>query len=202
MLNFLRQDDCDLLHASQAHDQLLKLFSLRIAKRQRRGWPNWGPPPSATRASSYPRSEMEATLSGYLPEQILVKVDRASMRSALECRAPFLDSDLFDFVNQLPLQYSFARGQGKALLRKALPAWVPPEIRWRQKQGFTPPLAAWLRNELRGRVENDLGEFSQEVAIGPRSRAGPSTLRPALAGEDGSDQLFRWIVLIRRCTQL
>jgi asparagine synthase (glutamine-hydrolysing) len=124
------------------------------------------------------------------------------MYSALECRAPFLDSNLFDFVNQLPLQYNFARGQGKALLRKALPAWVPPEIRWRQKQGFTPPLATWLRNELRGRVENDLANYPDVL----QSILDPEPARQLfarhLAGEDCSDQLFRWIVLIRRCTQL
>ena len=81
------------------------------------------------------------------------------MRSALECRAPFLDTALFQYVTHLPLLYHLAHGQGKAVLRKALPAWVPPEIRWREKQGFTPPLASWLRTELHERVENDLANY-------------------------------------------
>jgi asparagine synthase (glutamine-hydrolysing) len=202
LLNFLRQDDCDLLHANQAHDHLLKSFLPPRREEAEAGMAELETATQRHARLSYPRSEMEATLSGYLPEQILVKVDRASMRSALECRAPFLDSDLFDFVNQLPLQYSFARGQGKALLRKALPAWVPPEIRWRQKQGFTPPLATWLRNELRGRVENDLANYPGVLQSVLDPEPARQLFARHLAGEDCSDQLFRWIVLIRRCTQL
>ena len=124
------------------------------------------------------------------------------MYSALECRAPFLDSELFQFVTQLPLQYHFAHGQGKALLRRALPAWVAPEIRWREKQGFTPPLAAWLREDLRERMENDLANYP--VAL--QAILDPTPARELfgqhLAGVDCSDQLFRWMVLIRRIGQL
>lgn len=202
LLNFLRQDDCDLLHANQAQDHLLKSFLPPHREEAEAGMAELETATQRHARLLYPRSEMEATLSGYLPEQILVKVDRASMRSALECRAPFLDSDLFDFVNQLPLQYSIARGQGKALLRKALPAWVPPEIRWRQKQGFTPPLAAWLRNDLRGRVENDLANYPDVLQSVLDPEPARQLFARHLAGEDCSDQLFRWIVLIRRCTQL
>ena len=145
---------------------------------------------------------MEATLFGYLPEQILVKVDRASMRSALECRAPFLDSDLFRFVTKLPLSYHFSHGQGKALLRKALPEWVPPEIRWRGKQGFTPPLAAWLRAELRERVENGLANYPAALRTILDPAPAHELFAEHLAGADRSDQLFRWMVLIQRVGQL
>jgi asparagine synthase (glutamine-hydrolysing) len=201
LLNFFRQDDGQLLRANaQAppsqwflppHREAAQagLAELEAADRHHARLP-------------YPLSGMEATLSGYLPEQILVKVDRASMRSALECRAPFLDSDLFQFVTHLPLHYHFAQGQGKALLRKALPAWVPAEIRWREKQGFTPPLASWLRAELRERVEDDLENYPAAL----QSILDPAPARELftqhLAGADRSDQLFRWMVLIRRVGQL
>jgi asparagine synthase (glutamine-hydrolysing) len=202
LLNFLRQDDCQLLHASQTYAQLLRNFLPPHREEAERGMAELETAMRRHARLSYPRSEMEATLSAYLPEQILVKVDRASMRSALECRAPFLDTDLFQYLTQFPLNYHFARGQGKALLRKALPAWIPPEIRWRHKQGFTPPLAAWLRTELRARVENDLANYPDRL----QSILDPGPARQLfarhLAGEDCSDQLFRWIVLIRRCTQL
>jgi asparagine synthase (glutamine-hydrolysing) len=201
LLNFLRQDDWQLLRAG--HNETLA---------------NWFLPPHREEALSgladletadrhharlpYPLSEMEATWSGYLPEQILVKVDRASMYSALECRAPFLDSSLFQFVTHLPLHYQFSHGQGKALLRRALPAWVPPEIRWREKQGFTPPLAAWLRAELRESMENALTQYPAAL----QSILDPAPARQLfaqhLAGADCSDQLFRWMVLIRRAGQL
>jgi asparagine synthase (glutamine-hydrolysing) len=124
------------------------------------------------------------------------------MYSALECRAPFLDSELFQFVTHLPLQYHFARGQGKALLRKALPAWVPREIRWREKQGFTPPLAAWLRSDLRERVENDLANYPAALQTILDPAPARELFAQHLAGVDGSDQLFRWMVLIRRIGQL
>jgi asparagine synthase (glutamine-hydrolysing) len=100
------------------------------------------------------------------------------------------------------LHYHFAHGQGKALLRRALPDWVPPEIRWREKQGFTPPLASWLRAELRERAEYDLSRYpaSLESILDPAPAR--QLFAQHLAGADRSDHLFRWIVLIRRTAQL
>jgi asparagine synthase (glutamine-hydrolysing) len=202
LLNFLRQDDWQLLRAGHTQTPMLNWFLPPHREEAQSGLEDLKATDQHHARLPYPLSEMEATWSGYLPEQILVKVDRASMWSALECRAPFLDSSLFQFVTHLPLAYHFSHGQGKALLRKALPAWVPPEIRWREKQGFTPPLAAWLRAELRERMENDLAQYPEAL---------PEVLDPAparelfakhLAGADCSDQLFRWMVLIRRAGRL
>jgi asparagine synthase (glutamine-hydrolysing) len=202
LLNFLRQDDWQLLRAGHSETPLLKWFLPPHREEAQSGLADLETSDRHHARLPYPLSAMEATFSGYLPEQILVKVDRASMRSALECRAPFLDSNLFRFVTHLPLQYHFSHGQGKALLRKALPAWVPPEIRWREKQGFTPPLAAWLRAELRGRIENELTQYPaalQEVLDPAPAR---QLFTQHLAGANCSDQLFRWMVLIRRAGQL
>jgi asparagine synthase (glutamine-hydrolysing) len=202
LLNFLRQHDGQLLRAGHDQAQILKWFLPPYREQAQVGLVELEAAARYHERLAYPLSAMEATLSGYLPEQILVKVDRASMRSALECRAPFLDSDLFRFVTRLPVAYHFARGQGKALLRKALPAWVPPEIRWREKQGFTPPLAAWLRAELSECVKNNLANYPAALlAILDPAPAG-QLFAEHLAGTDRSDQLFRWMVLIRRVGQL
>jgi asparagine synthase (glutamine-hydrolysing) len=147
----------------------------------------------------YPLSAFEATASSYLPDQIMVKVDRASMRASLECRAPFLDPSLMQFAAGLPIEYHFASGMGKAILRKALPAWVPREIRWRQKRGFTPPLCAWLRCELKERMENTLDGNMGELKYLLDPSPARELFRQHLAGSDHSNSLFRWMVLSRRC---
>jgi asparagine synthase (glutamine-hydrolysing) len=202
LLDFLRQDDWQLLRAGHAQTPLLKWFLPAHREEAQSGLEDLEAADRHHARLPYPLSEMEATFSGYLPEQILVKVDRASMYSALECRAPFLDSNLFQFVTHLPLPYHFSHRQGKALLRKALPAWVPPEIRWREKQGFTPPLAAWLRAELRERMENNLAHYPPVLQAILDPAPARELFAKHLAGADCSDQLFRWMVLIRRAEQL
>jgi asparagine synthase (glutamine-hydrolysing) len=202
LLNFLRQDDEQLLRAGRSETPLLKWFLPPHREEAQSGLEELESADRRHARLPYPLSEMEATLSGYLPEQILVKVDRASMYSALECRAPFLDSDLFQFVTHLPLQYHFSHRQGKALLREALPAWVPPEIRWREKQGFTPPLATWLRAELRERMEDALTHYPAALQAILDPAPARELFAKHLAGADCSDQLFRWMVLIRRAGQL
>ena len=121
--------------------------------------------------------------------------------AALECRAPFLDQALMEFASALPLDYHFERGLGKALLRRALPEWVPHEIRWREKRGFTPPLATWLRSSLRPQMEQALREFpaSLQDVISPAPAW--KLFEAHQAGEDHSDHLFRWLVLSRRCRE-
>jgi asparagine synthase (glutamine-hydrolysing) len=202
LLNFLRQDDWQLLRTGHAQTPLLQWFLPPHREEAQSGLSELEIADRRHARLAYPRSAMEAAWSGYLPEQILVKLDRASMYSALECRAPFLDSDLFRFVTHLPLHYHFSRGHGKALLRKALPAWVPPEIRWREKRGFTPPLADWLRAELRERTENDLKQYPAALQAILDPAPARQLFAQHLAGADRSDQLFRWIVLIRRAGQL
>jgi asparagine synthase (glutamine-hydrolysing) len=140
---------------------------------------------------------MENMAVGYLPEQILVKVDRASMASALECRAPFLDRDLVEFLLKLPNNYRFGRGHGKLLLRKALPAGVPDEIRWRGKQGFTPPLAAWMRSSLKERMQEALNICRQQLGEILNLEPIQNTLEQHWAGADHSGELFRWFALSR-----
>jgi asparagine synthetase B (glutamine-hydrolysing) len=147
----------------------------------------------------FPRASLEKTTSLYLPDQILVKVDRASMRVALETRAPLLDHRMLELTRRLPIHYQFARGVGKALLREALPDWVPDAIRWRGKHGFTPPLASWLRSAIRPDVEASLHELPESLRSLVRPSAARRLFDRHLAGEDHSDLIFRWLVLTRRC---
>ena len=82
----------------------------------------------------------------YLQDDILTKVDRASMMVSLEVRAPFLDNDVVDFARKIPHQYKYRNGQTKYLLKRALESVLPREIVYRKKKGFGVPLARWLKD--------------------------------------------------------
>ena len=94
----------------------------------------------------------------YLPEDILFKVDRASMAASLEVRAPFLDADLVDWLATLPYQVKRQGGVGKHLLKQALRDRLPSRIMNRPKKGFGIPVAAWLRGPLKNWMTDLLGQ--------------------------------------------
>jgi len=85
----------------------------------------------------------------YLVDDILVKVDRASMASSLEVRNPLLDKRVFAFAWGLPLDFNYIQGQGKRMLKEVLYRHVPKELVERPKMGFGIPLGDWLRGPLR-----------------------------------------------------
>ena len=107
---------------------------------------------------------MLADTLSYLPDDILVKVDRAAMGFSLETRAPFLDHRLFEFVWSLPLSYRIRGKQGKSLLREVLYRHVPRALIERPKTGFSLPIGDYLRGPLREWAESLLSveRLSQE----------------------------------------
>jgi len=100
----------------------------------------------------------------YLPGDILVKVDRASMAHSLEVRCPILDYTYVDWISGLPSGLKLHQGEGKYIFKKSLEPLLPQDVLYRRKMGFAVPLAAWLRGPLRQRV--------RERLLGPRAEQG------------------------------
>lgn len=94
----------------------------------------------------------------YLPNDILVKVDRASMASSLETRMPFLDHKFVEYVWKIPKSLKYRNGEGKIILKKILNKYVPKNLTERPKMGFGIPLDIWLRGPLKDWAENLLDE--------------------------------------------
>lgn len=97
----------------------------------------------------------------YLPNDLLVKVDIATMANSLEARSPFLDHKLIEFAASLPESLKMRRFETKSLLKKAAARLVPKEVIYRRKMGFGVPIGSWFRNEMK--------DFVREVLLSEKS---------------------------------
>jgi asparagine synthase (glutamine-hydrolysing) len=108
----------------------------------------------STAALGYLSQLQYADLVGYLPGDILVKVDRASMFTSLEVRSPLLDHVVFEFMARVPPRFKLDGQESKLLLKRAAGDVLPPSILARRKRGFDLPVGDWLRGPLRPMLED------------------------------------------------
>lgn len=146
------------------------------------------------RLPDFPRQMMYLDMASYLPEDILTKVDRASMAVSLETRAPFLNHDVVQFAWTLPPELKLRDGRGKWVLRQVLHRHVPPALVERPKMGFGVPLSDWLRGPLRRWAE----ELLEERRLREQGLLDPAPVRKRwenhLQGRNGHHAL--WAVLM------
>ena len=101
---------------------------------------------------------METDLKTYLPEDILTKVDIASMACSLEVRSPFMDPEVVEFAASLPLKFKQRRVSRKHILKQAFADMIPPEVLTRRKKGFGVPIGNWFRGAWRDELREHLLE--------------------------------------------
>ncbi len=102
----------------------------------------------------------------YLPGDILTKVDRASMANSLEVRVPFLDYEFVEKIAALPTEFKLRGGESKYGLKKALEPYLPQDVLYRRKMGFSVPLKSWLRGALAQYASNAInGERLRDCGI-------------------------------------
>ena len=130
----------------------------------------------------------------YLPDDLNMKTDRASMAVSLEARAPFLDTALTEYVFSLPEKYKVRKGISKYILRKAFGGFVPEEILNRRKHGFGAPVSGWFRKELAGIFKAKVLSVSSRSAEYVKKEDCENLLKEHLTGKADHGQKL-WVLL-------
>ena len=132
-------------------------------------------------------------LTGYLPDDLLVNLDRASMAASLEGRAPLLDRQLVEFACRLPAELKLRHVVGKRVFRRAVADLVPGPILRRVKRGLAVPLSTWLAGPLLPLARETLGRLDPRIV---RPEAVRGMLDDHVAGRrDNRRELWALIVL-------
>jgi asparagine synthase (glutamine-hydrolysing) len=105
---------------------------------------------------------MHFDMTRYMPGDLLTKVDRASMFVSLEAREPFLDHEMAKLAVALPLNWKIRGKQNKYILRRILERYFPASLFDRPKQGFSAPVADWMRGPLKGLLQEQLSQAQVE----------------------------------------
>jgi asparagine synthase (glutamine-hydrolysing) len=170
----------------EGHDAVIGAGNPRDLLREPSRWPQF---------DDFAARMMYLDLMTYLPDDILVKVDRAAMGVSLETRVPFLDPRVLEFAWRLPPDYKIREGVGKWPLRQVLYRYVPEQLLERPKAGFAVPVGEWLRGPLRDWAEDLLDE--RRLREGGVFRPGPvrDVWREHLSA--ASDRTFQlWCILM------
>jgi asparagine synthase (glutamine-hydrolysing) len=141
---FLTQDDQDALFSADFKQMLAGYDPFTVIER----FYNRADTPDPLSKIQYVDMKM------YLPDDILVKVDRMSMANSLEVRAPLLDHKFMEFVATIPSRLKLKGFEKKYIFKKALAAYLPEDILYRRKQGFVAPVDRWFRTELKTLVQD------------------------------------------------
>ncbi len=151
-------------------------------------WEELSPFPSASPSREYVRRYLtpgdgaylhqllRLDMAGWLPDDLLVKVDRMTMAHSVEARVPYLDHRVVEAVMRLPASWKLRCFAGKRLLRDVARSVLPDEVVRRRKTGFAVPVGQWAADEMRGLVQEALGE----AAVKRRGLFRPEAVAPLL----------------------
>ena len=98
----------------------------------------------------------------YLPNDILCKVDRTAMKNSLETRLPFLDKSVFEYAWRLPLEYKIKANETKYILKKILESYLPKNLIYRPKMGFSLPMNDLFNGDLKGILQESLDYIKRQ----------------------------------------
>jgi asparagine synthase (glutamine-hydrolysing) len=151
------------------------------------------PPLELMRSRSRPSvldTFLEADVNNYLPDDLLVKMDVATMAHSLEARSPLLDHRLMEFMASVPSSYKLRRGQSKYILKAALRGFLPDAVLDRRKMGFGVPLGHWLRTSLREQLLDTL--LSSRFRC--RGYFNPDVVRRMIAVHQSGDDTYQYVL--------